>query len=237
MTDHQEELPSPRTARRKFERYSSFPPPTTVANEIDDNEASNDEQKIAEEVEQVEKNFAKAELKEAPRRPSLTYNDLAEAVYSIPLKEGGENSFSMRRFRRASPPNRRASAPAQRPIHSILRRGSSATKGDAKPLSDKRLSFALSPTFISESSKGNKTWNDSLADNSLHSLSDDDEFTSDESQKAEESIHFGENTTDSGRRRSGIVEMKAKSTLGFDQKFVGFNESDLGSLSASFSSV
>lgn len=231
MTDQPElSMPSPRTERRKFERYSSFPPPTTVANEIDDNEASNDEQEIAEEVGEDEKNLAKAELEETPQRASLTHK-----IYSIPLKEDGGNSFSMRRFRRASPPSRRATAPAQR---SILRRGSSAKKGDAKSLSDKRLSFALSPTFISESSiKGKKTWNDSLADDSLHSLSDDDEFTSDESQKAEGSIHFGENTTDSGRRRSSIVEIKAKSTLGFEEKFVGFNESDLGSLSASFSSV
>ena len=161
---------------------------------------------------------------------SMALTDLSDPKFSMPLRDG---PMVMRR--------KRFAARVTNPIRSILRNGNGCKRGKTRRLSDefKRLSFALSPTFISEHGKRKeKGAPDPNSNESILSLDGDSLFNSDESNAQEASLKLGDSSDEKPTRRSSFTQVKAKSTLGFDERFVGLSESDLGSLAnLSFSSV
>lgn len=180
---------------------------------------------------------------------SIAVNDLSEDAsytmpsYTMPLKAENDDPQPLRK---KSSIQRRRKDP---PIRGILRVGSSNLEGEQRPpsgksKSDKRLSFALSPTFISDSNLQpirRNSWSDSFAESSMHSL-DGDELFADDPDKKDASLVLGESSSersgDHGHRRNSMNNFKSKSSLGFDERLVGFNESDLGSFGhASWSSL
>lgn len=169
--------------------------------------------------------------------------------FQIRLREPDSNKLKKKGSlirRQASLPAIRASdSNDSKPIISILKPTGFGEKRVDRSQSDKRLTFAMSPTFISEPRlTGHRS---SITQDSLHSLDGDDLFA-DSQQEAtknqqttsqENSLVMGDlSSQQEDGRRSSMLQNKAKSTLGFDERFIGMNESDLGSIgNASWSSV
>jgi hypothetical protein len=153
---------------------------------------------------------------------------LSETSYSIPIKVGSTYGRKKRSHQREN-----------KPVRSILRNGGGlkyVPKRRASP-ERKRLSFAFSPTFISES-RIRQAVPDSIANDSVLSLDGDDIFDIDEPSPHEASIKLGDSSDERPTRRSSMSQYKAKSSLGFDERFVGFNESEMGSFgNFSYSSI
>lgn len=202
---------------------------------------------------QIESRFGAERLEDGSSAmdASIAVNDLSEDAsytmqpsYTMPLKAESDDPQPLRK--KSSIQRRRSKDP---PIRGILRVGSSSLEGEqrqpsGKSKSDKRLSFALSPTFISDSNLQpirRNSFSDSFAESSMHSL-DGDELFADDPDKKDASLVMGESSSERsgghGHRRNSMNNFKSKSSLGFDERFVGFNESDLGSLGhASWSSL
>ena len=179
----------------------------------------------------------------------MAWNDL-----TIPLKDGSKPA----KKRHSNSNSKRAS----RPVRSILRNGSilegeetqrrqplqASASVSASPC--KRISFALSPTFISEPKLRRGSY-ETITNESMHSLDGDDLylFAEEEQQQQqhepntsmhsiqlqEASLKMGDmcmadqdERTSTSSRRISMNEFKAKSSQGFDERNVGRTELDMG---------
>lgn len=150
---------------------------------------------------------------------SMALMDLNESSYLMSVKRG--SMFGRKkRFHQLE----------KKPVQSILRNGGGSRDipKARTAVMCKRLTFALSPTFISEA-KLRQAVPDSIANESVLSLDGDDIFDIDEPNTNEASLRLGDSSDERPTRRSSMSQFKAKSSLGFDERFVGFSESEMGS--------
>lgn len=206
---------------RRFWRRPSPPPPFK--------EDSVDEDDVLSEFPTEDERFEKSESDETDiMNHSMALMDLTEKSYSVPRRQ--TSTFGRRK---------RSTQREAKPVRSILRNGGGSTyvrKRSASP-ECKRLTFALSPTFISEA-KLRHAVPDSLANDSVLSLDGDEIFDTDDPNVHEASMKLGDSSDERPTRRSSMTQFKAKSSLGFDERFVGFSESEMGSFgNFSYSSI
>lgn len=152
---------------------------------------------------------------------SIALNDLSDA-YICPLRDGWTPSWKKKVTPRET----------TNLVQSILKnRSGDGDRSKKRTRNSKRLRFALSPTFIDEP----KTR--PISNDSIHSLDGDDIFRTDETNP-ESSMRIGEISGERPSRRNSLTQYKARSSLGFDERFVGFSESDMGSFgNLSWSSI
>ena len=241
--------PSPR-----YRPHSSFA-------KSDQSNDSDDEQNM---MKEIEEHFGKSKVddheSQSTMNSSMAWNDL-----TIPLKDGSKPT----KKRHSNSYSKRASCP----VRSILRNGSilegeetqrrqyqqasSSSSASASPC--KRLSFALSPTFISEPKLRRSSY-ETITNESMHSLDGDDLYLFAEEQQQqhepntslhsiqlqEASLKMGDmcmgdqdERTSKSSRRISMNEFKAKSSQRFDERNVGRTELGMGSFdsNASWSSI
>jgi hypothetical protein len=210
-------------SRPRFRQLSSFPP----SEQID-----NDEADIRQSLKEVDARFGRSKIDDE-MNSSMALNTIEDEAhgYSMPLKEAQEQKTKKPKGRRR----------LVSPVRSILRNGSARTleqteiggpkKVCMRAQSDKRLSFALSPTFISD-----PNIKIDLGQDSMISLDSSDIFPNEESSKGEGSLVLSPPPT-TVNRRSSLTQFKSKSSQGFDERFVDLNESDLSSSNGNFSTL
>eukprot|EP00545_Synedropsis_sp_CCMP1620_P000103 CAMPEP_0119026582 /NCGR_PEP_ID=MMETSP1176-20130426/35727_1 /TAXON_ID=265551 /ORGANISM="Synedropsis recta cf, Strain CCMP1620" /LENGTH=230 /DNA_ID=CAMNT_0006982327 /DNA_START=165 /DNA_END=857 /DNA_ORIENTATION=- len=220
--------------RPRFRQLGSFPPSV---------QQTDDEVEVDQSLTGIEERFGRSKIDDE-MNSSMALNDLIDETQKcndidMPLKDIPEiNSKKPLGRRRGS-----------NPVRSILRNGSGRSMNSntntkpapARSQSDKRLSFALSPTFISD-----KKIRCDFGQDSMISLDGDDIFPEEESHgsllhtssKGEGSLVLSSPPPGGNSRRNSLNQYKAKSSQGFDERFVGLSdESDMGSFNASWSSL
>ena len=206
---------------RRLWRRPSPPPPFK--------EDSVDEDDVLSEFPAEDEHFEKSDSDETDTmNQSMALMDLTEKSFAIPRRHASTFGRKNRLTKRET-----------KPVRSILRNGSGLTYAPKKsaPRECKRLTFALSPTFISEA-KLRQAVPDSIANDSVLSLDGDEIFDTDDLNAQEASMKLGDSSDERPTRRSSMTQFKAKSSLGFDERFVGFSESNMGSFgNFSYSSI
>ncbi len=206
---------------RRLWRRPSPPPPFK--------EDSVDEDDVLSEFPAEDEHFEKSDSDETDTmNQSMALMDLTEKSFAIPRRHASTFGRKNRSTKRET-----------KPVRSILRNGSGLTYAPKKsaPRECKRLTFALSPTFISEA-KLRQAVPDSIANDSVLSLDGDEIFDTDDLNAQEASMKLGDSSDERPTRRSSMTQFKAKSSLGFDERFVGFSESNMGSFgNFSYSSI
>jgi hypothetical protein len=154
---------------------------------------------------------------------SMAFNELFNPS-AVPQTDKRRCGFWMKTLKRENSP-----------VRSILKRTNSLSQPRSDFQRSKHLSFALSPTFISDTQPHPKIPSDSVTNESGVSLDGEELFDIEESMA---SLRLTDITQESPSRRNSLTQFKAKSSLGFDERFVGLHESDLGSIgNFSWSSV
>jgi hypothetical protein len=198
---------------QQFQHLASFP----AADQVDQEEETNTLLSLEECEDQFcnEERYDKLKGDELDSlNASIALNDLSD------LRDGWTSSWK----------KKNTMTETTNPVQSILKNGSGDgdTSKKRKSRNFKHLSFALSPTFIDEP-KARPISTDSMANDSIHSLDQDDIFGTDE-QNPESSMKIGEISGGRPSRRNSLTQFKARSSLGFDERVVGFSESDMGSI-------